>query len=158
MPRPTQKVARGRALRADGRKLFTKLVDSDDENSSIESDWEDDNDVSDSDSSQDAHQTMHNLFSRSLQRHQRSKTSVHHPTVCWYLISSNFITYQPGKVKKQKVMRASVYTGDSYWTDLRRHKAQQELAEAAEGMPAITSFFSVCDSSPVVIKHVLTHK
>jgi hypothetical protein len=67
MPRPTQKVARGRALQADGRKLFTKLVDSDDENSSIESDWEDDNDVSDSDSSQDAHQMMRNLFSRSLQ-------------------------------------------------------------------------------------------
>lgn len=82
MPRPTQKVARGRALRADGRKLFTKLVDSDDENSSIESDWEDDNDVSDSDSSQDAHQTMCNLFSHSLQRHLRSKTSVRHPTVC----------------------------------------------------------------------------
>jgi len=60
-------------LHADGRKLFTKLVDSDDENSSIESDWEDDNDVSNSDSSQDAHQTMHNLFSHSLQRHLRSK-------------------------------------------------------------------------------------
>ena len=66
MPRPTHKVAQGRALRADGRKLFTKLVDSDDENSSVESDWEDDNDISDSDSSQDAHQTMRNLFSRSL--------------------------------------------------------------------------------------------
>ena len=73
-------------------------------------------------------------------------------------MSSNFITYQPEKVKKQKVMQASVYTGDSYWTDLRRRKAQQELAEAAEGMPAITSFFSICDPSPVVIKHVLTHK
>jgi len=49
------KVAQGRALQADGRKLFTKLVDSDDENSSIESDWEDDNDISNSDSSQDVH-------------------------------------------------------------------------------------------------------
>jgi len=88
MPRPTQKVAQGRALRADGRKLFTKLVDSDDKNSSIESDWEDDNDVSDSDSSQNAHQTMRNIFSCSLQRYQRSKTSVRHPTVCWYLMSS----------------------------------------------------------------------
>jgi hypothetical protein len=73
-------------------------------------------------------------------------------------MSSNFIIYQPKKVKKQKVMRASVYTGDSYWTDLRRRKAQLELAEAAEGMPAITSFFSVCDSGPGLIKHVLTRK
>jgi hypothetical protein len=104
MPRPIQKVTQGRALQADGRKLFTKPVDSDDENSSIESDWEDDNDISDSDSSQDAHQKMCNLFSRSLQRHLRSKTSVCHPTVHRYLMSSNFITYQPEKVKKQKVM------------------------------------------------------
>ena len=61
-------------MHADERKLFTKLVDLDDKNSSIESDWEDDNDVSDSDSnSQDVHQTMCNLFSHSLQRHLRSK-------------------------------------------------------------------------------------
>ena len=154
MPRPTQKVARGRALRTDGKNLFTKLVDSDNKNSSMESDWEDDDDVSDSedpDSSQDAHQTMRNLFSHSLQRNVRSKTSVRHPTVRRYLISSNSIIYQPEKVKKQKVMRASVYTGDSYWTDLRRRKAQKELADAAEGMPAITSFFSVCNSGLVVI-------
>src|ERR1700683_2943806 len=104
MPHLTQKVARGRALQADGRKLFTKLVDSDDKNSSIESDWEDDNDINDSDSSQDAHQMTHNLFSCSLQRHLRYKTSVRHPIVHWYLMSSNFITYQPEKVKKQKVM------------------------------------------------------
>jgi hypothetical protein len=73
-------------------------------------------------------------------------------------MSSNFIIYQSKKVKKQKVMQAPMYTGDSDWTGLRRRKAQQELAEAAEGMPAITSFFSVCDSGPVGIKHVLTHK
>ena len=69
--------------------------------------------------------------------------------VCQYLMLSNFIIYQPEKVKKQKVMQASVYTGDSYWTDMRQ-KAQQELAEAAEGMPAITSFFSTWGSGPLL--------
>jgi hypothetical protein len=59
-----------------------------------------------------------------------------------------FINQMTEKVKKQKVMRSSVYTGDSYWTDLRRRKAQQELAEAAKGMHQLTSFFSVSDFGP----------
>jgi hypothetical protein len=141
MPHPSQKVAQGRALRSGGKDLFTKSVHDQDSGS----EWEDNNGISDSDS-EDAHNKMRNLFAHTLKRHLQPKSPDHYQRVCSYLMLLNlFINQMTEKVKKQKVMRSSVYTGDSCWTDLRRRKAQQELAEAAKGMHQLTSFFSVSD-------------
>jgi hypothetical protein len=79
MPRPSQKVAQGRALRSEGNDLFTKSVHDQDSGS----EWEDDNDISDS-GSEDAHNKMRNLFARNLKRHLQPKSPSpdHYQRVC----------------------------------------------------------------------------